>query len=100
MTDFVNKDWYYSVNMPVKTSIGLYVIDFFYFFYWFVVCLSFVFKVVTYYNQLPEFDEKMPCKDFELNVTIEESSSNSPSHYMSYTFLFLFLVIHIRLIVV
>lgn len=55
------------------------------------VCLFFFFardvswtrlKVVTYYNQLHEVDEKMPCKDFELNVTVEESSGNSKfSHF-------------------
>ncbi|KAE8300564.1 A.superbus venom factor 1 [Larimichthys crocea] len=38
-----------------------------------------ILEVVTYYNQLPEFDEKMPCKDFELNVTIEESSMKPPA---------------------
>jgi len=34
-------------------------------------------KVVTYYNQLHEVDEKTPCEDFELSVMIEESSGNS-----------------------
>ncbi|TKS68660.1 Complement C3 [Collichthys lucidus] len=38
-----------------------------------------ILEVVTYYNQLPEVDEKMPCKDFELNVTIEESSEKPPA---------------------
>ncbi|XP_068177027.1 complement C3-like [Antennarius striatus] len=32
-----------------------------------------ILEVVTYYNQLHEFDEQILCKDFELNVTIEES---------------------------
>lgn len=33
-------------------------------------------KVVTYYNQLHEADEKISCKDFDLNITIEESKGN------------------------
>ncbi|KAF3852794.1 hypothetical protein F7725_006162 [Dissostichus mawsoni] len=36
-------------------------------------------RVVTYYNQLHEVDEKMPCKDFELKVNIEESSEKPPA---------------------
>ncbi|XP_071384060.1 complement C3-like [Centroberyx affinis] len=35
-------------------------------------------EIVTYYNQLHEVDEKRPCRDFELNVTIEESSVEPP----------------------
>lgn len=31
-------------------------------------------QVVTFYNQLHEVEEKKPCKHFELDVTIEESS--------------------------
>ncbi|XP_054864743.1 DNA-directed RNA polymerase III subunit RPC1-like [Amphiprion ocellaris] len=31
-------------------------------------------RVVTYYNQLHEVEEKMPCKHFDLNVTFEGSS--------------------------
>lgn len=31
-------------------------------------------QVVTFYNQLHEVDDKTSCKDFELLVTIEESS--------------------------
>lgn len=38
-----------------------------------------ILEVVTYYNQLHEVDEKIPCKDFELNVTIEESSEKPPA---------------------
>ncbi|XP_070847577.1 venom factor-like [Chaetodon trifascialis] len=38
-----------------------------------------ILEVVTYYNQLHEVDEKMPCKDFELNVSIEESSEKPPA---------------------
>lgn len=33
--------------------------------------------MVTYYNQVPEVDEKKPCEYFELNVAIEESSGKS-----------------------
>lgn len=36
-------------------------------------CLLFL-QVVTFYNQLHEVEEKKPCKHFELDVTIEESS--------------------------
>ncbi|XP_068615078.1 complement C3-like, partial [Brachionichthys hirsutus] len=38
-----------------------------------------ILEVVTYYNQLHEFDEKIPCNDFELNVTIEDSSEKPPA---------------------
>ncbi|XP_069023890.1 complement C3-like [Embiotoca jacksoni] len=38
-----------------------------------------ILEVVTYYNQLHEVDEKMPCRDFELSVTIEESSEKPPA---------------------
>uniref|UniRef100_A0A8D3BHY9 Complement component c3b, tandem duplicate 2 n=1 Tax=Scophthalmus maximus TaxID=52904 RepID=A0A8D3BHY9_SCOMX len=38
-----------------------------------------ILEVVTYYNQVHEVDEKMPCKHFELNVTIEESSEKPPA---------------------
>uniref|UniRef100_UPI0037E9C17B venom factor-like n=1 Tax=Semicossyphus pulcher TaxID=241346 RepID=UPI0037E9C17B len=38
-----------------------------------------ILEVVTYYNQLHEVDEKMPCQHFELNVTIEESSEKPPA---------------------
>lgn len=38
-----------------------------------------ILEVVTYYNQLHEVDEKLPCKHFELNVTIEESSEKPPA---------------------
>ncbi|XP_031732921.1 venom factor-like isoform X2 [Anarrhichthys ocellatus] len=38
-----------------------------------------ILEVVTYYNQLHEVDERMPCKAFELNVTIEESSEKPPA---------------------
>lgn len=31
-------------------------------------------QVVTFYNQLHEVEEKQPCKHFELDVMIEESS--------------------------
>ncbi|CAJ1052901.1 complement C3-like [Xyrichtys novacula] len=32
-----------------------------------------ILEIVTYYNQLHEVDEKLPCQHFDLNVTIEES---------------------------
>ncbi|KAJ0033654.1 hypothetical protein NQD34_000761 [Periophthalmus magnuspinnatus] len=32
-----------------------------------------ILEVVTYYNQLHEAAEKTPCKDFELQVTVDES---------------------------
>ncbi|XP_034043596.1 complement C3-like [Thalassophryne amazonica] len=38
-----------------------------------------ILEVVTYYNQLHEVDEKIPCRHFELNVTIEESSEKPPA---------------------
>ncbi|XP_032399538.1 complement C3, partial [Etheostoma spectabile] len=38
-----------------------------------------ILEVVTHYNQLPEVDEKMPCKDFEFSVAIEESSEKPPA---------------------
>ncbi|XP_040003011.1 complement C3-like isoform X3 [Xiphias gladius] len=38
-----------------------------------------ILEIVTYYNQVHEVDAKMPCKDFELNVTIEESSEKPPA---------------------
>ncbi|XP_045902795.1 venom factor-like isoform X2 [Micropterus dolomieu] len=38
-----------------------------------------ILEVVTNYNQLHDVDEKMPCKHFELNVTIEESSEKTPA---------------------
>ncbi|XP_062420482.1 complement C3-like [Pungitius pungitius] len=38
-----------------------------------------ILEVVTYYNQLHEVDDKMSCKDFELVVTIEESSEKPPA---------------------
>ncbi|KAK5898792.1 hypothetical protein CesoFtcFv8_008337 [Champsocephalus esox] len=38
-----------------------------------------ILEVVTYYNQLHEVDEKLPCKDFELKVNIEESSEKPPA---------------------
>ncbi|TNN34345.1 Complement C3 [Liparis tanakae] len=38
-----------------------------------------ILEVVTHYNQLHEVDEKTPCKDFELNVAIEESSETPPA---------------------
>ncbi|XP_070684604.1 venom factor-like [Pempheris klunzingeri] len=38
-----------------------------------------ILEVVTYYNQLHEVDEKVPCKNFELNVTVEESSEKPPA---------------------
>ncbi|XP_029283155.1 LOW QUALITY PROTEIN: venom factor-like [Cottoperca gobio] len=38
-----------------------------------------ILEVVTHYNQLHEVEEKRPCKDFELNVTIEESSEKAPA---------------------
>ncbi|KAK1885920.1 Complement C3, partial [Dissostichus eleginoides] len=37
-----------------------------------------ILEVVTYYNQLHEVDEKIPCKDFELKVNIEESNETPP----------------------
>lgn len=30
-------------------------------------------KVVTYYNQMHDADDKKSCENFDLNVTIEES---------------------------
>uniref|UniRef100_A0A3Q1ASV7 Complement component c3b, tandem duplicate 2 n=2 Tax=Amphiprion ocellaris TaxID=80972 RepID=A0A3Q1ASV7_AMPOC len=36
-------------------------------------------RVVTYYNQLHEVEEKMPCKHFDLNVTFEGSSEKPPA---------------------
>ncbi|XP_051801045.1 complement C3-like [Acanthochromis polyacanthus] len=38
-----------------------------------------ILEVVTYYNQLHEVEEKMPCSHFDLNVTIEESSEKPPA---------------------
>ncbi|XP_033985885.1 cobra venom factor-like [Trematomus bernacchii] len=38
-----------------------------------------ILEVVTYYNQLHEVDEKIPCKDFELKVNIEQSSEKPPA---------------------
>ncbi|XP_050926350.1 complement C3 isoform X8 [Lates calcarifer] len=38
-----------------------------------------ILEVVTYYNQVHEVDEKTPCRHFELNVTIEESSEKPPA---------------------
>uniref|UniRef100_A0A671TD78 Complement component c3b, tandem duplicate 1 n=1 Tax=Sparus aurata TaxID=8175 RepID=A0A671TD78_SPAAU len=38
-----------------------------------------ILEVVTYYNQLHEVDEKIPCNHFELSVTIEESSEKPPA---------------------
>ncbi|XP_070772937.1 complement C3-like [Enoplosus armatus] len=38
-----------------------------------------ILEVVTHYNQLHGVDEKIPCKDFELNVTIEKSSEKPPA---------------------
>ncbi|XP_040891990.1 complement C3-like [Toxotes jaculatrix] len=38
-----------------------------------------ILEVVTYYNQVHEVSEKMPCKDFELNITIEESTEKPPA---------------------
>uniref|UniRef100_A0A8C9XMR8 Complement component c3b, tandem duplicate 2 n=1 Tax=Sander lucioperca TaxID=283035 RepID=A0A8C9XMR8_SANLU len=38
-----------------------------------------ILEVVTHYNQLPEVDEKMSCKDFEFSVAIEESSEKPPA---------------------
>ncbi|XP_071384057.1 venom factor-like [Centroberyx affinis] len=38
-----------------------------------------ILEIVTYYNQLHEVDEKRPCRDFELSVTIEESSEKHPA---------------------
>ncbi|CAF89370.1 unnamed protein product, partial [Tetraodon nigroviridis] len=35
--------------------------------------------VVTFYNQLHEVEEKKPCKHFELDVTIKESSEKPPA---------------------
>ncbi|XP_074550629.1 venom factor-like [Halichoeres trimaculatus] len=43
-----------------------------------------ILEVVTYYNQLHEVDEQTPCKDFELNVTIEESSEKPPADVEKY----------------
>ncbi|KAI9529173.1 hypothetical protein NQZ68_013480 [Dissostichus eleginoides] len=37
-----------------------------------------ILEVVTYYNQLHEVDEKIPCKDFELKFNIEESNETPP----------------------
>ncbi|KAM9363777.1 venom factor-like [Symphorus nematophorus] len=37
-----------------------------------------ILEIVTYYNQLHEVDEKLPCKDFELSVSIEDSSEKPP----------------------
>ncbi|XP_061770767.1 complement C3-like [Nerophis ophidion] len=38
-----------------------------------------ILEVVTYYNQVHEVDEKIPCKDFELSVAIEEASGTPPA---------------------
>ncbi|KAK2817446.1 hypothetical protein Q5P01_025637 [Channa striata] len=38
-----------------------------------------ILEVVTYYNQVHEVDEKKPCKDFELSVTIKDSSEKPPT---------------------
>ncbi|XP_024914124.1 complement C3-like [Cynoglossus semilaevis] len=38
-----------------------------------------ILEMVTYYNQVPEVDEKKPCEYFELNVAIEESSEKPPA---------------------
>uniref|UniRef100_A0A672YZ56 Complement component c3b, tandem duplicate 2 n=1 Tax=Sphaeramia orbicularis TaxID=375764 RepID=A0A672YZ56_9TELE len=38
-----------------------------------------ILEVVTHYNQLPEVDEQMPCNNFELNVSIAESSEKPPA---------------------
>uniref|UniRef100_A0A667WKL1 Complement component c3b, tandem duplicate 1 n=1 Tax=Myripristis murdjan TaxID=586833 RepID=A0A667WKL1_9TELE len=38
-----------------------------------------ILEVVTYYNQLHEVDEKMPCNNFELSVAIAESSEKPPA---------------------
>uniref|UniRef100_A0A3P8SEG5 Complement component c3b, tandem duplicate 2 n=1 Tax=Amphiprion percula TaxID=161767 RepID=A0A3P8SEG5_AMPPE len=38
-----------------------------------------ILEVVTYYNQLHEVEEKMPCKHFDLNVTFEGSSEKPPA---------------------
>ncbi|XP_068460339.1 complement C3-like [Clinocottus analis] len=38
-----------------------------------------ILEVVTYYNQLHEAEEKKSCKDFELNVTMEESREKPPA---------------------
>ncbi|XP_028421447.1 complement C3 [Perca flavescens] len=38
-----------------------------------------ILEVVTHYNQLPEVDEKISCKDFEFSVAIEESSEKPPA---------------------
>uniref|UniRef100_G3Q8J4 Complement component c3b, tandem duplicate 2 n=1 Tax=Gasterosteus aculeatus aculeatus TaxID=481459 RepID=G3Q8J4_GASAC len=38
-----------------------------------------ILEVVTFYNQLHEVDDKTSCKDFELLVTIEESSETPPA---------------------
>uniref|UniRef100_H3CLD7 Complement component c3b, tandem duplicate 2 n=1 Tax=Tetraodon nigroviridis TaxID=99883 RepID=H3CLD7_TETNG len=37
-----------------------------------------ILEVVTFYNQLHEVEEKKPCKHFELDVTIKESSAEKP----------------------
>lgn len=45
-----------------------------------------ILEVVTYYNQLHEVEEKTACKDFELQVTIEESTEKPPPDVLkSYT---------------
>uniref|UniRef100_A0A3Q3L7G2 Complement component c3b, tandem duplicate 1 n=1 Tax=Mastacembelus armatus TaxID=205130 RepID=A0A3Q3L7G2_9TELE len=38
-----------------------------------------ILEVVTYYNQVHEVAEKMPCKDFDLSVSIEDSSEKPPA---------------------
>jgi len=71
----------YIQNTIQKSRRIYFQILLFFFFYHFVLFATFVFlvflQVVTYYNQLHEVDEKMPCKDFELKVNIEQSSGNS-----------------------
>lgn len=47
-------------------------------------CLNFK-KIVTYYNQVHEVDEKKPCKDLELSVDIKESSGNCCSDGVIYS---------------
>ncbi|XP_036805105.1 venom factor isoform X1 [Oncorhynchus mykiss] len=37
-----------------------------------------ILEVVTYYNELPEMHEKSSCKNFDLDVTIAESSEKPP----------------------
>ncbi|KAK6300730.1 hypothetical protein J4Q44_G00288280 [Coregonus suidteri] len=37
-----------------------------------------ILEVVTYYNELPEVHEKSSCKNFDLDVTIAESSEKPP----------------------